>query len=269
MLIVPSPKDKPLLATTEPPAFEIVNAVSVSNLLLVCDHASNRVPSSLEFLGLTAAQLDDHIGWDPGAAQVARILAENLHAPLALSNYSRLVIDCNRPLSSAELIPEQSAGVIIPGNQMLSPQQQQERINQLFWPYHQAIDQLIDARLSAAAQFHPRVLLSIHSFTPSLHGELRPWNIGVAARHDQRFAQLLFNVLGEAADINVGFNQPYNIDDNFDYTLPVQGEGRGLLSAMIEIRQDGLKTYAQVMDWANRLTRAYLQIEPQLIGLLA
>jgi predicted N-formylglutamate amidohydrolase len=264
---VPPAKDMPLLAAHEPPAFEIVNATGVSNLLLVCDHASNRVPNSLEFLGLTTAQLDDHIGWDPGAAGVARLLAENLHAPLVLSNYSRLVVDCNRPLSSVELIPEQSAGVLIPGNRLLSPMQKQARIEQLFWPYHQAIDDLIDTRLSAAGRFHPRVLLSIHSFTPSLRGELRPWNIGVAARQDQRFAQMLFNALSKVAEINVGFNQPYSIDDNFDYTLPVQGEGRGLLSAMIEIRQDGLKTSEQIASWAAHLTQAYLHIESQLMRL--
>ena len=106
---------KKLLADDERPAFEIVNANGSSNFVLVCDHASKRVPRSLSKLGLTTDQLDDHIGWDPGAADVARLLSQNLNAPLVLSGYSRLVIDCNRPLQSVQSIPEQSAGVLIQG----------------------------------------------------------------------------------------------------------------------------------------------------------
>jgi predicted N-formylglutamate amidohydrolase len=89
--------------------------------LLVCDHAANRVPRQLGSLGLDAAQLADHIAWDPGAAVVARRLSAHLDAPLVLSGYSRLVIDCNRPLGHPQSIAEQSAGVPIPGNLGTSP----------------------------------------------------------------------------------------------------------------------------------------------------
>lgn len=70
----------------------------------ICDHASNRVPRLLGNLGLEPAQLADHIGWDPGAAEVARRLSGHLDAPLGLSGYSRLAVDCNRPPDSRESI---------------------------------------------------------------------------------------------------------------------------------------------------------------------
>lgn len=256
-----------LLFDDEPPAFEIINGDVKSSLLLVCDHASNRVPCCLNNLGLSEAQLEDHIGWDPGAVAVARQLAIILNAPLVLSNYSRLVIDCNRPLHSAELIPKSSAGVNIPGNLSLSPQEKSERISQIFTPYHQAIDHLIDTRLRNFAGPRLRVLLSIHSFTPVLNNLQRPWNIGIAARSDHRFARLLYEAMAVSEDINVGFNQPYQIDDDFDYSVPVHGEGRQLHSAMVEIRQDGLTTPQQQIDWATRLCAAYLKIEQQLLSL--
>ncbi len=110
-----------LLASSEPPVFELVNPGGGSSAVLVCDHASNRVPASLGRLGLEPHQLADHIGWDPGAAEVARRLSVQLDAPLLLSGYSRLVIDCNRPPHSEESIPEQSAGVPVPGNRGLTP----------------------------------------------------------------------------------------------------------------------------------------------------
>jgi predicted N-formylglutamate amidohydrolase len=99
-----------LLGSDEPPPVELVNDGGRSSAVLVCDHASNRVPQQLGTLGLNAVQLADHIGWDPGAAEVARRLSTLLDAPLVLSGYSRLVIDCNRPLRSAGSIAEESDG---------------------------------------------------------------------------------------------------------------------------------------------------------------
>jgi predicted N-formylglutamate amidohydrolase len=249
-----------LLSASEPAAVEIVNEQGRSDLVLVCDHASNRVPACLNKLGLNDAQLADHIGWDPGAAGVARLLAQQLDAPLLLSGYSRLVIDCNRPLASSELIPEQSAGVVIPGNQHLSAKAREERIQNLFIPYHQAIENLLDKRRDENPQ-RPLIFLSIHSFTPFLFNQQRQWHIGVSHKSDDRFAKHLYSALLQQGDIIVGFNEPYPIEDAFDYSIPTHGEARGLPSAMIEIRQDGLKTQAGIEGWAERIARAYRAID--------
>ena len=241
----------PLLEPAEPAAFELVNARGKGSAMLVCDHASNRVPRRMHELGLNSQQLADHIAWDPGAADVARALSALLDAPLVLSGYSRLVIDCNRPLQSRESIAEQSAGVPVPGNRYLSAQDRERRIATFFQPYHQAIHKLMDAR-----RRQPTVLLSIHSFAAVFNGQHRPWHAGVAYRHDHRLAQRLHQALRQRGDINVGYNQPYPIDDAFDYTIPVHGEGRGLASAMIEIRQNEIQSPATAAAWATRLAHA-------------
>lgn len=245
-----------LLAADEPPAFEIVNASDASELVLVCDHASKRVPRCLDNLGLKPEQLDDHIGWDPGAADVARLLSKSLDAPLILSGYSRLVIDCNRPLQSSQSIPAQSAGILIPHNQNITDEDRARRVNNLFSPYHNAINQLLIDRKKRSTVF-----LSIHSFTPSLHGQQRPWHIGISFWRNDRLAKLLINGLKKDDDIVVGDNEPYAIDAEFDYAIPVHGEGNGLPSAMVEIRQDGIRTAAGVAAWAARITQAYQEIE--------
>ena len=242
----------PLLGPDELPAFELINPQGQSNAVLVCDHASNRVPQRLGNLGLDAAQLAEHIAWDPGAAEVARLLCAELDAPLVLSGYSRLVIDCNRPLHNAESIAAQSAGILVPGNLDLSRQQRESRINALFRPYHDAIDQLLESRIR-----QPSLLLSIHSFTPVLHEQSRPWHIGVSFWRDRRFASLLIDALSRSGDIIVGDNQPYPIEADIDYTIPVHGEARKIPSAMIEIRQDGIRTVTGVAAWATRLAEAY------------
>jgi predicted N-formylglutamate amidohydrolase len=247
-----------LLTQNDPPAFEIVNPDGHSSAVLVCDHASNRVPDRLSGLGLAPRQLAEHIGWDPGAADVARRLAMQLDAPLVLSGYSRLVIDCNRPLHSEESVAEESAGVSIPGNHGLTPEQRAVRVDTLYHPYHQAIGRLLDGRRQ-----RPTALLSIHSFTPILHGRRRPWQIGVSHWRDARFAALMLKALAQTGDLVVGDNQPYPIDEITDYTLPVHGERRGLPSIMLEIRQDGIRTERGAANTASRLAEAYRRIEAE------
>ena len=93
-----------LLDADEPPAWTVTNAGGAGSAVVVCDHASNCIPRCLDGLGLGAAELAGHIAWDPGAADVARRLAGLLDAPLVATGYSRLVIDCNRPLVSNESV---------------------------------------------------------------------------------------------------------------------------------------------------------------------
>ncbi len=242
----------PLLEGRDGPPFEAVNVDGGSNVVIVCDHASHRVPRRLGTLGLGEPRLRGHIGWDPGAAAVARHLSTELDAPLVSSGFSRLVIDCNRPLRSEQSIAEESDGVCIAGNRGLSPEERRVRADALFHPYHDAIARVLDRRTG-----RPTVLLSIHSFTPVLSGHARPWNVGVSSRRERRLASLLVAELRADRDgLTVGDNEPYAIDDDLDYTIPAHAEARGLPSALIEIRQDGIEKPADARAWAERLAEA-------------
>jgi len=244
-----------LLEGDELPPFEIVNGDGRSHAVLVCDHASHRVPRRLGTLGLDPARLREHIGWDPGAAAVARHLSTELDAPLVLSGYSRLVIDCNRPLRSAQSIPEESHGVPIAGNLGLRGEEKRARIDELFRPYHDAIARVLERRTD-----RPSVLLSIHSFAPVLAGQARPWHVGVSARRERWLASRLVAELAAHPDgSTVGDDEPYPIDDELDYTIPVHAEARGVPGALIEIRQDGIGTPADARAWAGRLAAAIRQ----------
>lgn len=248
-----------LLTERDPPAFERVNPHGRSQTVLICDHASNRIPLRLANLGLGPEPLMDHIAWDPGAAAVARILSELLDAPLVLSAYSRLVIDCNRPLESPESIIEKSAGTEVPGNRGLTSSQRRWRVDEVFRPYHRAIGALLDARSGRSS-----LLLSIHSFAENLGVIRRPWSIGIANRQDRRLADCLIQAL-QANDIGlVGDNEPYGIEDAYDYSLPTHGEHRGIAHAMIEVRQDGLRDPSDARIWAEHLADAGRRAEQLL-----
>jgi predicted N-formylglutamate amidohydrolase len=257
-----------MLEPDEPPAFEVVNphGSSTGTAFLICDHASPRLPRRLGDLGLSEAQRLDHIGWDPGAALVARRLAALLDAPLVLSGYSRLAIDCNRPPHVPASVPAQSCGVPIPGNADVDDAERAARAEALFHPYHRAIAALLDWRRQAGQR---TALLSVHSFTPVLGGQTRPWQIGVMYGRDRRLADLLLRALRRDAALVVGDNQPYTVTDTTDYGVPVHGEARGLPCVLIELRNDLISEEDGACAWAQRLHDAYREIEPALLDLCA
>lgn len=238
-----------LIAPDEPPAYELVNAAGASRMLLVCDHASARIPRCFDGLGLSPALLEEHIAWDVGSAGVARLLSEQLDAPLVLGGYSRLVVDNNRPLSAPDAFAVLSEDKEIPGNRALTDTEREARAATFFWPYHDTIEALVSTK---AADTVP-VLVSIHSFTPVYHGTQRSWDIGVLHRCDPRGANFALTHLRDDPSICVGDNKPYQIDLEGDYTVPIHAETRGLPYLMFEIRQDHIDSAAGIAKWARRL----------------
>jgi predicted N-formylglutamate amidohydrolase len=229
------PDPPPLLGRNDPPAVTVVNERGAAPIVLACDHASHAVPDRLAGLGLHPDQLEDHIGWDRGAAEVARLLAVRLDAPAVLSGFSRLVIDCNRDPAHDSSIAKASHGVLVPGNLGLRAAEVEQRRAELFRPYHAAIDRPI-ARPRADGKVP--AFVTIHSFTPVLEGVARPWHIGVLWAHDPRISVPLMARLEAVPDLVVGDNQPYSGKLQYGYTTKVHAEDVGLASALIEIRAD-------------------------------
>jgi predicted N-formylglutamate amidohydrolase len=244
-----------LLAPDEPAAFQVECEQGRSSFFLTCDHASARVPRRLNSLGVSAQDLRRHIAWDIGAAAVATRLAARLDAFLILQNWSRLVIDCNRPPGSAQSIVTLSEATRIPGNESVSADEVLARQVEIFKPYHDGIQAALDLR---QAQNRLTILVSVHSFTPVLHGKPRPWHAGLLYNRDHRLAAALLPILRADADLVVGDNEPYAVSDSTDYTIPVYGERRGLLHIGIELRQDLITDEAGQKQWSERLARALL-----------
>src|SRR6476646_10357092 len=148
-----------LLGDEEPPTI-LVNRGGRSPYVLIAEHASNRVPTSLGALGLQPSDLERHIAWDIGAERVARRLSQLIDAPLLLQRYSRLAYDCNRPPDAADAMPEISETTHIPGNTNLSPTDKLARIGDIYRPFHTAVAELLGRRAAAGVR---SLGVSIHS----------------------------------------------------------------------------------------------------------
>ncbi len=243
------PQSTSLLGRVDPPSFTLFNPNGQAPVVLVCDHASNAIPARLQQLGLNSAELAQHIAWDLGAAQIIRWLAVRLNAPAVLAGYSRLVIDCNRPPGHPTSIAEISDGIPIPGNCGLDDAHADARLNEVFWPYHHAITQML-AHHWRHDQGHTPALIAIHSFTPVMNGFQRPWHLGVLWNRDPRLAEPLLTYLRANPALCVGDNQPYS-GREVGFTMDTHGAAAGLPHVEIEIRQDLLADAAGCEHWAG------------------
>ena len=249
-----------LTAADAAPVLEF-NVGGDSPCLFTCDHYGRIIPRALGDLGVSESELVRHIAWDIGIAGVAERLSQEMNAHLVAQRYSRLVIDCNRPPGVASSIPLISEATPVPGNEGLTAEAAATRRREIFDPYHQRIDEIIDARLHRG---QPTVLVSLHSFTPVYAGIARPWHIGTLYHRDRTLPPLLLQHLRAEGDLVVGDNEPYAVSDTTDYTIPVHGEMRSLINTGIEIRQDLIGDQAGQQQWAERLARILKQIEATL-----
>jgi predicted N-formylglutamate amidohydrolase len=242
-----------------PPAVTALNEDGASPFVLLCEHASNHIPERYAGLGLPPRDLERHIAWDIGAAEVARGLSRRLDAPLFLSGYSRLLIDCNRPPGAPTSIPVRSEDTDIPGNLELDAGERARRERAFFAPFHHAVTRLLDRRAEAGRR---TLVVGVHSFTPVFLGVARPWLAGVLYAGAERFGRALVSRLAaELGPDAVGDNEPYRIEpEQHDYTVPVHGDSRGLDAALIELRQDLVGSATEAEAWAERLAAVLADI---------
>ena len=241
-----------LLSQDDVAALEVAGRDGPSPFFIICDHAGRLIPRALGTLGLPAEQLDRHIAWDIGAAGVARRLGAALGAHTVWQRYSRLVIDCNRPLDAPDSIAPRSEQTVIPGNQNVAPAAAEERARAIFHPYHDEIRAALDRRRT---ERRLTVLVAMHTFTPVFLEVPRPWHVGVLYNRDSRVARQLLQALRSEGDLVVGDNQPYAAGDLTDYSVVNHGERRGIPHVEIEIRQDLVADERGQEAWAQRFAR--------------
>jgi predicted N-formylglutamate amidohydrolase len=230
--------------TSEP--FHILGTPRFGGVLIVADHASSRVPDDIQ-LGIDPALLQLHIAQDIGVLGVATRMAQRPGTAAFLGNVSRLVCDFNREEGAPAIIPIASDGHAIPGNS-LSHEAHEARLERFYRPYHAALAALLDDK-------PPALILSLHSFTPSLASsdEIRPWQVGVLYNQDDRAARLAIPML-EAEGLVVGDQQPYS-GKLLNATMNHHAEAEGRPYLGVEIRQDGIADAAGQEVWAERLGR--------------
>ncbi len=224
-----------ILVEEDGPAYSVTNETGKNRVILVCEHASNRVPRELNQLGLSEDQLQSHIAWDPGASDLAQLLSSALDATLIEARFSRLVYDCNRPPEAVSVMPAKTEFCDVPGNQDIGVADRLSRTCDIYLPFHGEFARLIATK---RARGIAPVIVTIHSFTPVFNGETRNVEIGYLHGDDKRLAEAMLSVSSKSTRYDIRLNQPYGPTDGVLHSIEKQNDDTDIPYVMIEVRND-------------------------------
>ncbi|WP_435641071.1 N-formylglutamate amidohydrolase [Micavibrio aeruginosavorus] len=246
-----------LLQAGDPPPFEILNPDGRSDCILICEHAGNLVPAALGRMGLDDDDFGRHYAVDIGARGVTEHLSRLLDAPAIVATYSRLVVDINRTVDHETTFPVTGEGKPIPGNVGISAADKAQRINEIYKPFDQAVQDVMNAVLDHGGR---PMLLAVHSYTPVFFGTPRPWECAVLWREDWPMSRAMINHL-RALNPHVGDNEPYDSRKQCFGTLDRHAGGHGdgpegaflWPHALVEIRNNLIQNDKDQQSWAEIL----------------
>jgi len=211
-------------------AVEQIDGDFDSRVVFTCEHASAELPEPWTWPGEDRWLVDTHWASDIGAAAFTRRVAQLMNAPAALSRFSRLLIDPNRPLDSDTLFRENAEGRTVHLNEALLQAERARRIDHFYRPYHAAVSAMVE-------RSRGDTVFSIHTFTDNYEGEARALEIGVLFDHDEEPAYRLVHHL-EDAGFHVAPNEPWSGKAGLAYSPVRHAQEFGRCALEIEARQD-------------------------------
>lgn len=173
-------------------------------LVITCEHGGCEVPQAYAalFSGRDAL-LDSHRGWDAGALELSRQMADVFGAPLHVVATTRLLVDPNRSIGHRQLFSEVT--------RPLSQARRQDIVDRYYRPHRRAVEGEIATQITAGRR---AIHVASHSFTPILDGV--PRQADVAWLYDPRrpgeaaFARAWLRALGQRApELRLRRNYPY------------------------------------------------------------
>jgi len=201
-----------------------------SPLVFTCEHASAELPEPWMWPEQDRWLVDTHWACDIGAAEFTRRVARQMNAPAALSRFSRLLVDPNRPLDSDTLFRENADGKTVHLNEALLETERRRRIERFYEPYHQAVSAMVE-------RSRGDTVFSIHTFTDDYEGDARVLEIGVLFDEDEEPARRLIRHLEEAG-FHVLANEPWSGKSGLAYSPVRHAREFGRHALEIEARQD-------------------------------
>lgn len=202
-------------------------------LLLTCEHAVNTVPDEFTALFSEHQALNcSHRGIDLGALAIAQQMQIHFQVPLICATTTRLLVDCNRSHNTSRCFSEITKPLPKPHKQHI--------LDTYYHPYRQQVESCISDYLN---KDNTVLHLSVHSFTPELHGHQR--NVDFALLYDpkrpgekefaRRWQSLL---LKQTNPLRVRMNYPYRgISDGFTTALRRKFNTENYLGIELESNQ--------------------------------
>ncbi len=227
-------------------------------LIISCEHASSRIPPEYQYLFQEKKAEDDlltHKAIDFGAQHLAQALGNAFGCPYMLAQTSRLLIDFNRSLHHKHCFSTYTSA--------LSAEEKKSIIHLYYVPYRQAVEDLIHTYILQKYQvFH----LSVHSFTPVLHGVTRNTDFGLlydpSRTHEKSLARVWKkHLVGDGKQYRVRMNYPYRgSSDGFTSALRKQYKSDDYIGIELEVNQRLMISKPQLLSHVTAIILQSLKI---------
>ena len=117
-----------------------------------------------------------------------------------------------------------------------------------------AIELKLFTRVAMAGIADP-ILVTVHSFTPIFHGNVRDVEIGILHDSDSRLADALLSTSSANTPRTVRRNEPYGPTDGVTHTLKEHALPSGHLNVMLEVRNDLIATEVAQASMAKMISK--------------
>lgn len=232
---------------------------SSPEFLFSCEHAGNDIPENYLSLFEGADEiLNSHRGWDPGAAELAKMLSEETQSGLFIYPYTRLFVEINRSVGHPKLFSEFTRN--------LPRSEKQKIINTFYHPYR---NQVIEAIKKNISQDVSTVHIGVHTFTPVLNQKERDIDIGLLydpqRKREQLFCRNWRIPLNQTPpEFRVRMNQPYKgISDGFTTYLRQLFDEKYYLGIELEVNQKLLQQKDRWRTVCSNITDSLLSFRNQ------
>jgi predicted N-formylglutamate amidohydrolase len=238
-------------------------------LLLTCEHASQLLPLPWRWPDEDRRLLNTHWALDLGSEELTRELSVAVAAPAAIAQFTRLLVDANRPLHSSTLFRDTADGIPVFLNKELTPEEKENRLEKCYYPYHRALAAL-------QKEVMPDFILSLHSYTKNYEGQPRKVEVGVLYKEDEELAKAMKKQFTENGGYDCRMNEPWSGLEGFMYSADRHGhwdedafkppqerspgwtekEGKSDIAViMLEMRNDLLTDKSWRAAFTQRLTK--------------
>lgn len=153
-------------------------------VVLSCEHGGNDVPDDYKYLFRKADRsLNSHRGYDIGALELFHLIKGEFIVYKQCTTVSRLLVDVNRSLYRRTLFSEFTKG--------LTKEEKKVILDNFYYAFRRPFEEkMISLWTERKIVLH----LSVHSFTPSLNGEIRATDFGILYNPERdgekRFAKI-------------------------------------------------------------------------------
>lgn len=203
------------------------------SFLLTCEHASAEIPHEFQFLFEQHQDvLQTHRGLDIGAVAILNAFERKYHVPVIQGKYSRLLIELNRSPHHSHLFSDIT--------KVLDEKTKKYIIDTYYKPYRQMVLDQIDILVK---QNLPVLHLSVHTYTPELHGHIRNNDVGLLYDPNHGFGKKYCHAWARRIkkyipDCVVRMNYPYRgTNDSFMCLLRKYYSHEHYLGIELEVNQ--------------------------------